>query len=52
MFQVSKLLNSKVSSTTRSEFSRSTVQLVDKVEIHKLVCVVHRDAKLQQAVRL
>ena len=30
--QVSKLLRSKVLSTHRSEFSRSTVQLVDKVD--------------------
>ena len=32
MFQVSKLLRSEVLSTNMSEFSRSTVQLVDKVD--------------------
>ena len=37
IFQVNKLLCSKVLSTNRSEVSHSTVQLVDKVDHIKLI---------------
>ena len=50
MIQVSKLLCSKALSINKSEFDRSTVQVVD---VSLYVClVVYMDAKLQKAVHL